>query len=82
MNQANVFEAIEEILEKLRPTIMRDGGNIQLVRYENGVVYVRLMGACVNCPASLFTLKLGVEQAIKQHLPEVNEVVALEPDEL
>lgn len=80
MIKASALEVIQEVLEQLRPTIMGDGGNIELVRYENDVVYVRLLGACVNCPASLFTLKLGVEQAIQQRLPEVKEVVALEQD--
>lgn len=82
MIQESVFEVIQETLNQLRPAILRDGGNIELVRYENGVVFVRLLGACINCPASFFTLKLGVEQAIKQRLPEVKEVVALDSDEL
>ena len=55
-----------------------DGGDIELVKFEHGIVYVRLHGACVGCPVSMFTLKLGVEKTLKDQISEVNEVVAVE----
>jgi len=72
------LETIEIVLQQLRPMIMNDGGNIELVKYEKNIVYVRLLGACVHCPVSMFTLKLGVEEALKQKFPDLQEVVAIE----
>lgn len=57
---------------------MNDGGNIELVKYEDKIVYVRLLGACVQCPISMFTLKLGVEESLKQKIPDIKEVLAVE----
>ena len=57
---------------------MSDGGDIELVKYEDNIVYVKLHGACVQCPISMFTLKLGVEEALKAELPELKEVVSIE----
>ena len=71
-------EIIESVLKKLRPTIQGDGGDIQFVKYEDKIVYVKLLGACVHCPISMFTLKLGVEEALKAELPELKEVIAVE----
>lgn len=69
---------IESVLNQLRPTIQADGGDIQFVKYEDKIVYVKLLGACVHCPISMFTLKLGVEEALKAQLPELKEVIAIE----
>lgn len=69
---------IEKVLDQLRPAIQGDGGDIELVKYENQIVYVKLHGACVHCPVSQYTLKLGVEEALKELLPELKEVVAVE----
>ncbi len=69
---------IEKVLNQLRPMIHGDGGDIQLVKYEDNIVYVKLLGACVQCPISQITLKLGVEDALKIELPELKEVVAVE----
>lgn len=67
---------VEEALKQVRPTLQRDGGDIELVSVEeNGVVKVRLKGACGSCPMSTMTLKNGVEKYLKQHIPEVTEVV-------
>lgn len=65
-------------LEKVRPFVLGHGGDITLVKYENGIVYVKLHGACVSCPISSYTLKLGVEEAIKELLPDVKEVVSVD----
>ena len=67
-------EQVQEVLDKLRPFIQRDGGDIELVGVENGIVKVRLMGACGSCPASTITLKAGVERALIEEVPGVVEV--------
>jgi Fe-S cluster biogenesis protein NfuA len=69
-------EKVEEALKQVRPALQRDGGDIELVSVEDtGVVKVRLKGACGSCPMSTMTLKNGVEKYLKEHLPEVKEVV-------
>ncbi len=68
-------EKIEEVLDKLRPMLMMDGGNIELVDYKDNEVYVHLVGACGMCPSSTMTLKMGVERALKEAIPEVKRVI-------
>jgi Fe-S cluster biogenesis protein NfuA len=75
MTDQLVVTTIEQVLLELRPMINRDGGNITLVKVENAIVYVKLHGACVGCPASIYTLKLGIEQAIKERVPTIKEVI-------
>ena len=70
-------EKVEKALEKVRPMLQRDGGNVELVAVEGDVVKVRLMGACRGCPMSQMTLKAGIERVIKQQVPEISEVVAV-----
>jgi len=67
-------EQVEEILDKLRPYIHRDGGDVELVDVEDGVVKLRLLGACGSCPSSTITLKAGIERALMEEIPEVVEV--------
>jgi Fe-S cluster biogenesis protein NfuA len=67
-------EKVEKALEKIRPALQADGGNIELVDVVDGVVKVRLTGACGSCPMSQMTLKMGVERALKQQVPEVKSV--------
>ena len=71
-------EEVEEILESLRPMLLQDGGNVELVDIEDGVVKVRLVGACVSCSSSLMTLKMGIEKALKKAIPMVRCVEAVE----
>ena len=71
-------ENVEEVLDKIRPNLMRDGGNVELVDVNDGTVQLRLTGACAGCPMSTMTLKMGIEQILKQEIPEVKEVVAVE----
>ncbi|MFC2021793.1 NifU family protein [Chloroflexota bacterium] len=71
-------EQVEEVLEKIRPMLVRDGGNVELVDVNDGTVQVKLTGACAGCPMSTMTLKMGIEQLLKRELPEVKEVVAVE----
>ena len=70
-------EKIEEVLNKIRPQLMMDGGNVELVDVNDGTVKVKLTGACSGCPMSTITLKMGIEQILKQEIPEVKEVVAV-----
>lgn len=71
-------EKVEKALEKVRPMLMADGGNVELVDVsEDGVVKLKLSGACGCCPMSQMTLKLGIEKILKQDVPEVKEVIAL-----
>ncbi len=70
-------EKVEEVLAKIRPNLERDGGSVELVEVNDGVVTVKLTGACAGCPMSTMTLKMGIEKIIKQEIPEVKEVVAV-----
>lgn len=70
-------EKIEQAIGKIRPFLQRDGGDIELIDVVDGVVKVKLTGACGSCPMSTMTLKMGVEKQLKQEVPEVKEVVAI-----
>ncbi len=70
-------ELVDKALDKIRPFLQRDGGDIQLVDVTDGVVKVILTGACKGCPGAQMTLKQGVEKILKQEVPGVKEVVAL-----
>lgn len=74
----SLVDQIKVVLQDLRPIIARDGGDIEFVDCKDGIVYVRLAGACVGCPSSYFTLKMGVEEALKAQIPEIKEVQAVE----
>jgi Fe-S cluster biogenesis protein NfuA len=67
-------ENVEKALEKIRPALRADGGDVELIDVVEGVVKVRLTGACGGCPMSQMTLKMGVEKIIKQDVPEVKSV--------
>lgn len=67
-------EDVEGVLDKLRPFLLRDGGDVELVDVEEGVVKVRLMGACGSCPSSTITLKAGIERALLAEVPGVKEL--------
>ena len=71
-------EQVEEALDKIRGMLMADGGNVELVDVsEDGVVKVKLTGACGCCPMSQMTLKMGIEKALKQEIPQIKEVVSV-----
>jgi len=70
-------EKIINVIDKLRPFLMNDGGNIEFIKYENNIVYIKMMGACANCEMLNITLKEGIEEAIKMEVPEVKEVINL-----
>ena len=70
-------DKVEEVLNKIRPQLMVDGGNVELVEVNDGTVKVRLTGACSGCPMAAMTLKMGIEKILKQEIPEIKEVVAV-----
>ncbi len=70
-------DRVEEVLNKIRPSLMMDGGNVELVNVDDGVVRVKLTGACGGCAMATLTLKMGIERVLKQEIPEVKEVVAV-----
>ncbi|OGO32323.1 MAG: hypothetical protein A2Z29_02455 [Chloroflexi bacterium RBG_16_56_11] len=70
-------EKVETVLNKVRPALLADGGNVELVDVEDGVVKVRLTGACGSCPMSTRTLHLGVERVLRQEIPEIKALVAV-----
>ncbi len=67
-------ESVEKALEKIRPALQADGGDVELIDVIDGVVKVRLTGACGGCPMSQMTLKMGVERVLKQQVPEIKSV--------
>ena len=71
----NIEKKINEVLDKIRPYLENDGGSVRFNRYENGVVYVTLIGACSNCPMASATLEDGIETALVNEIPEVIKVV-------
>ena len=71
-------EKVEAALAKIRPALQADGGDVELVGVDGGVVKVILKGACAGCPMSTMTLKSGIERILKEEIPEVKEVVAVE----
>lgn len=74
----SVEKRVEAALAEIKPQIQADGGDIDLVAVENGIVKVRLRGSCVGCPMSALTLKQGVERIIKSKVPEIESVEAVQ----
>lgn len=71
-------DQVKEALEKIRPSLQADGGDVELVDVsEDGIVKVKLTGACRGCPMSQMTLKMGIEKALKEAVPEVKEVMSV-----
>jgi Fe-S cluster biogenesis protein NfuA len=70
-------EQVQEVLNIIRPSLQADGGDVELVDVKDGVVSVRLKGACAGCPMSTMTLKKGIERFLKEKIPSVKEVVGV-----
>lgn len=70
-----IEDKIIAVLDKIRPYLENDGGNVEFKRYENGVAYVRLTGACSNCPLADHTLESGIETALTNEIPEIIKVI-------
>lgn len=73
----NIEEKIIAVIDRLRPFLISDGGNIEFIKFENGICYVKMLGHCEHCPMMDITLKDGIELAITSEIPEVIEVVNL-----
>ncbi len=71
-------DEVEAVLDTLRPALMADGGNVELVDIDDGVVKVRLVGSCSSCSSSTMTLKMGIERALKKAIPMVRCIEAVE----
>jgi Fe-S cluster biogenesis protein NfuA len=67
-------EKILEVLDEIRPALQADGGDVEFIDYNDGIVHVRMQGACGSCPMSLMTLKQGIEARMKAKIPEVKAV--------
>lgn len=74
-NEKDIEERVKEVIAKVRPYLQNDGGDVEFIRYENGVVYVKLVGACAGCPMAQMTLQDGIENAIISEVPEVIKVI-------
>lgn len=69
-----MIEKVQAVLDQVRPMLQRDGGDVELIDVVDGIVKVKLQGACGSCPMSTMTLKMGIEKAIKEQIPEIIEV--------
>ncbi len=75
MNMENKTEdKIKLLIERIRPYLINDGGDLKFIKYENNIVYVQLTGACEGCPMMDITLKDGIEEILKNEIPEIKEV--------
>ena len=76
----DVSARVKAVIDQIRPLLQADGGNLELVSVDeaSGVVSVRLEGACKGCPGAAMTLRMGIERRLKEHVPEVAEVVAVD----
>lgn len=77
MQDIAAIEVIKQAIEQVRSFAQQDGGDIEFVAFQNGIVSVRMHGSCTHCPISSFTLKLGIEEKIKELVPDVQEVIAV-----
>lgn len=80
-NMEETEKKIKDIIDTLRPYLINDGGDIEFIKYENNIVYIKMMGACADCMMMDFTLKDGIEFAIKEEVKEVLEVRNIEEKE-
>ncbi len=77
----SVNERVAMVIDRIRPAVQNDGGDIELIEVtDQGVVRIRMHGACVGCPSSNMTLRLGIEQNLKTYVPEVTGVEAIDED--
>ena len=70
-------ENVETVLDELRPYLMSDGGNVEIVDIDGPIVQLRLQGACGSCPSSTMTLKMGIERRLRERIPDISEVIAV-----
>ena len=70
----NIEEKIKSTIEKMRPFLINDGGDLEYIKYEDNIVYIKLKGACQGCPMMDITIKEGIEQLLVNEIPEIKEV--------
>ena len=71
------FEKVDSVLDTVRPALMADGGNVELVDVKDGIIKLRLQGACAGCPMSQMTLRMGIERELRKHMPDIQQVVSV-----
>ncbi len=71
------YENVDKALDSIRPALAADGGNVELVDVDDGVIKLRLQGACVGCPMSQMTLQMGIERELRKQLPDIKKVVSV-----
>ena len=77
-NSAPLNERIQQVLDGYRPTLYRDGGDVQLLKVdEKGIAHVKMLGACIDCPISLLTMRLGIQRLLKENFAEISGVNAI-----
>ena len=76
--ETSTEEKIKILIDKMRPFLLNDGGDLEFVKYENNIVYVKLLGACKDCSLLDYTLKDGIEEMIISEIPEVKEVINIQ----
>jgi len=74
MTLALTTDNVETVLDELRPYLMADGGNVELIHIDEAIVKLKLQGACGSCPSSAMTLKMGIERRLREKIPEIVEV--------
>jgi Fe-S cluster biogenesis protein NfuA len=77
MQDILIIDQVKQAIENVRPFAQQHGGDIEYVMYENGTVSVQLHGACSSCAISSLTLKLGIEERLKEQIPQIKEVIAI-----
>ena len=77
MNQINIEDKIKEILDKIKPFLNNDGGDVEFVKFEDGIVYLRLLGQCADCILADNTIKDMIEYTLTFEIPEIREVVSI-----
>ncbi len=75
MREKDVIKRIKEVIDKVRPYMQNDGGDVEFKNFENGIVYVKLTGTCSGCPMATITIQDGIESVLKSEIPEVIKVV-------
>ena len=73
----DTIEKIRTLIDELRPYLINDGGNIEFIKFEDGIVYVKMLGACSNCALVDFTIKDGIETVLVNEIPEVKQVIQI-----
>ena len=71
-------QRIQQVLDEYRPTLYKDGGDVEVIKVdEQGIAHIKMLGACIDCPISLLTMKLGIQRLLKEHFSEVTGVNAI-----